>query len=200
MKFYELEPVPEPRFSGQYKTERRWGLPGIHCPPCDETWSDIAFAYPCVGLSVLEGHGDFSARVEEDFAQFERLCTRVRPLVPPGAPLWPGTDFGPLVGSASGNFGQLFMQYAWALLIRREALEQLQAEGMRGLLGCRTELRFRQKSAPELMELQLEPPRQRHPPQPPRPVPAHGLRYRHRRHGALRGGGAAARVRGTLHP
>ena len=163
MKFYELEPVQEPRFTGQYQAEHKWGLPGIHCPRCDATWSDISFAYPCTDLSGLERQGDFSARLEQDYAEFERLCTRVRPLVPPGFPLWPGTEFGPLVGSASGNFGQLFMQYAWTLLIRREALEQLQAEGLRGLQGCRTELRFRQKSAPELMELQLEPQGRLHP-------------------------------------
>jgi uncharacterized double-CXXCG motif protein len=49
------------------------------------------------------------------------------------------------------------MNNDWMPLIRREALEQLQAEGVRGLLGCRAELRFRQKNAPELLELQIEP-------------------------------------------
>lgn len=49
------------------------------------------------------------------------------------------------------------------LVVRREALEQLQAEGVRGLVGCRTELRFRQKDPPELLELQLEPRGMLHP-------------------------------------
>jgi len=114
-------------------------------------------AYPCTELSGLEEQDKFSARVEEDYAEFERLCSLVRPLVPKGVPLWPGTKFGPLTGTARGNFGQLVMQYEWTLLIRREAMEQLQAEGVRGLLGCRAELRFRQKNAPELLELQVEP-------------------------------------------
>ncbi|CAM4295777.1 Protein of unknown function (Gmx_para_CXXCG) [Myxococcus xanthus] len=34
---------------------------------------------------------------------------------------------------------------------------------MRGLVGCKTELRFRQKDPPELLELQLEPRGQLHP-------------------------------------
>jgi uncharacterized double-CXXCG motif protein len=96
------------------------------------------------------------AYLEEDFEAFVRLRERVRPLVPVGVPLWPGTKFGPLVGSARGTFAQLFMPYAWRLLIRREALAQLHAEGLRGLEGCRTQLRFRQKQAPELLELQIE--------------------------------------------
>ncbi len=95
--------------------------------------------------------------LEPNFEAFERLREWVRPLVPPGVPIRPGTRFGPLVGSARGRFGQICLFYADALIIRREALEQLQAEGLRGLLGCRTELRFRQKEAPDLLELQIEP-------------------------------------------
>ncbi len=157
MRFYELNPEKEPRLTGQYRAARKWYLPGIRCPQCNAVWSYGSHAYPCTDLSGLEAREQeqLSARLEEDYAEFERLCTLVRPLVPPGARLGPGVEFGPLVGSAQGSFGQLFMQYGWAILIRREALEALQAEGVRALQGCRTELRFRQKRAPELLELQL---------------------------------------------
>jgi uncharacterized double-CXXCG motif protein len=63
-------------------------------------------------------------------------------------------------------------------LVRRDALERLQAEGVRGLLGCRTELRFRQKDPPELLELQIEPCGRLHrdciPPDLPLPCPTCG--------------------------
>lgn len=55
------------------------------------------------------------------------------------------------------------MHYPWDLLMRREALEQLQAAGVRGLKGCRTELRFRRKNPPELLEPELLPQGQLHP-------------------------------------
>lgn len=145
------------RFTGEYNASHKWNLPGVHCPLCDASWGDNSEAYPCVDLSSLDERAAFSARLEEDSAEFERLREWVRPLVPPGSPLRPGTALGPLVGSARGSFGQLVMQYDSTLLVRREALEQLQAEGLRGLKGCRAELRFRQKNAPELLELQLEP-------------------------------------------
>jgi uncharacterized double-CXXCG motif protein len=48
------------------------------------------------------------------------------------------------------------MQYSDLLLIQREALEQLQARGLRGLMACRTALRFQQKSVPDLWEFQIE--------------------------------------------
>jgi uncharacterized double-CXXCG motif protein len=67
-----------------------------------------------------------------------------------------GAKFGPVEGSGLGYFGQLFMQNPWTLFARREALERLQAAGIRGLQGCPIKVRFRTKHAPELLELQLE--------------------------------------------
>jgi uncharacterized double-CXXCG motif protein len=66
------------------------------------------------------------------------------------------------VGSAQGEFGPLVLHHAWTLLMRREPLEHLQAEGVRGLRGYRTELRFRKKSPPELLEMELVPHGQLH--------------------------------------
>jgi uncharacterized protein CXXCG len=78
--------------------------------------------------------------------EFVRLRELVRPLVPPGFQLPPGTTLGPLVGTATGTFSSLYFYFVEMPLIRREALEQLQAEGIRGLRGVPTELRFRQKT------------------------------------------------------
>jgi uncharacterized double-CXXCG motif protein len=116
-----------------------------------------------VDLSHLPDQSKYSARLEEDYTEFERLREQVRPLVPSGVPLWPGTQFGPLTGTAQGEFGPFFMYYAWMLLMRRGALERLQAEGVQGLRGYRTELRFRQKNPPELLELELLPRAHVHP-------------------------------------
>lgn len=160
MRFYRLGSVPASRmrYKGEYKAERKWGLPGLHCPTCDASWGGISEVYPSVDLSGLpEAKQLEKAWLEEDFEKFERLRAMVRPLVPSWAWLTPGTGFGPLVGSARGNFAQLYMLHAWMVIIRRDALEQLQAEGLRGLKGGRTELRFRQRNAPELMELEMEP-------------------------------------------
>lgn len=144
------------KHGGEVHGSHRWGLPGVSCPTCGITWSGAGHKYPCVDLSQLpEQHAFLKAR-PEPFHEFARLRELVRPLAPPHAELPPGTGFGPLVGTA---FGKL-PAFAWmieVLLVRRDALEGLLAEGMRGLLGCRTELRFRQKNPPEMLEPQLEP-------------------------------------------
>jgi uncharacterized double-CXXCG motif protein len=163
MKFYWLRDVPTRRYSGSYNAANKWSLPGVHCPLCDAIWSDGSDGYPSVDLSQLPEKDKYSARLEKDYAEFERLREQVRPLVPAGVPLWPGTYFGPLVGTAQGEVGPLLMHYPWDLLMRREALEQLQAAGVRGLKGCRTELRFRRKNPPELLQPELLPRGQLHP-------------------------------------
>jgi uncharacterized double-CXXCG motif protein len=48
------------------------------------------------------------------------------------------------------------MQNPWSLYVRREALERLLAEGVRGFHACPMNIRFRSKHPPELLELQLE--------------------------------------------
>ncbi|MCP3135816.1 SitI6 family double-CXXCG motif immunity protein [Pyxidicoccus xibeiensis] len=157
MRFYSLEEVSSPRYSWSLQTEHQWLLPGVRCPTCHDTWASIGEAYPSVDLSELPERKKLKAKLEEDFAEFSRLRERVRRFAPSGAPLTPGTSFGALLGRARGPFPQLVLQNPWTVLMHREALEQLQAEGVRGLKGCRTELRFRDKHPPELLELQVEP-------------------------------------------
>jgi uncharacterized double-CXXCG motif protein len=108
-------------------------------------------------LSELPERREFEKGRRESWSEFTRLRELVRPLAPPWAALRPGACFGPLVGPAFGRFAA-FYEMCGGMLIRRDALERLQAEGIRGLEPCRTELRFRQKKdAPELLDLQFRP-------------------------------------------
>jgi uncharacterized double-CXXCG motif protein len=165
MRFYLLEHIPNPRHSGYHTYGTKWGLPGVHCPVCHADWSSTGGSYPSVDLSLLPAQEQkkYLPRLEENYAEFERLREQVRPLVPSGVHLWPGTLFGPMHGSAQGEFGPLVLAHSWTLLMQREPLERLQAEGLRGLKGCRTELRFRKKNPPELLEMELQPRGELHP-------------------------------------
>jgi uncharacterized double-CXXCG motif protein len=159
VRVYWLRNVPHPRYSGGYTYGHKWGLPGVHCPECGATGAGTGDAYPSVDLShlPLQEQKKYLPRLEEDFAEFERLREQVRPLVPPGVRLRPGTEFGPMNGAAQGEFGPLILVNPWELLMRREPLERLQAEGLRGLTGRPTQLRFRKKNPPELLEMELLP-------------------------------------------
>ncbi|NMO20859.1 hypothetical protein HPC49_30085 [Pyxidicoccus fallax] len=143
---------------GGYNAAHKWGLPGVSCPDCKATWAGSGLDYPAVDLSGHSVAKKLSkAYLEEDFEEFERLREQVRALLPPGHPLLPGTTFGPLVGKARGPFSALIHQSPGTLLIQPDALELLQREGLRGLRGCRTEMRFSPKGIPEMLNLHIEP-------------------------------------------
>ncbi len=163
-KFYELRAPRESKYTGTLSARHKWGgLPGLSCHECRATWAGGMTAYPGVDLSSLPERGEYEKPRPEPFDEFVRLRELVRPRVPAGAPLLPGTTFGPLVGTATGTFSPLFFYYFEMPLVHLGALERLQAEGVRGLHGFRTELRFRQKNHPELLELEILPHGRLHP-------------------------------------
>ena len=158
MKYFTVKEDSSPVYTGVITGSHQWRLPGVDtCAACRVTWSDNSRAYPSVDLSPVASLADFVEPRAEPIEEYERLCELVRPFLPPGALLEPGTNLGPVVGNAQGRFGQLVTSYPWWLLVQREALEKLQAEGVQGLKGIPTQLRFRQRNSPELFELELLP-------------------------------------------
>jgi len=158
VKFYRITEDKAPRYTGSLMNAgHRWSLPGVEsCPTCGAGGGFGGLHYPCVDPSSLPEREKLHEPEPVPFEEFARLRELVRPLVPTWALLKSGASFGPVEGSGLGYFGQLFMQNPWTLFARREALERLQADGVRSLQGCPIKVRFRTKHAPELLELQLE--------------------------------------------
>jgi uncharacterized double-CXXCG motif protein len=150
-------------FTGDFSATHKWRLPGVKCTGCGITWGTAGHEYPAVDLSQLSEQAKFVSPWPVALEELSRLRELVRPLAPGGARLPPGTHFGPLEGPASGTFGPLTTQGDILWLVQRDALVRLQTEGLQGLMGCRTELRFRKKDAPDLLELQIEPRGRLHP-------------------------------------
>ncbi|WNG53805.1 hypothetical protein F0U59_02640 [Archangium gephyra] len=164
MRYFKIGQDKLSAYTGRIEGHRKWSLPGIRrCPACYSTWSSGSLFYPSVDLSSVTFLGDFEEPRAEPIDEYERLRELVRPLLPAGAMVEPGAEFGSLIGKAQGSFGSLVAPYPWLLFAQREALEKLLAEGLRGLNGFRTQLRFRQRNAPELLELELLPVGRLHP-------------------------------------
>ena len=172
-KFYWLRFPKNSRYTGNLNARHKWLLPCVFCPQCGNSWPRGLTAYPSGDLSSLPEQKEWRDVRFGPYEEFARVRELVRPLVSPGAQLLPGTSLGPMVGTATGNFSPLFFYFVDMPLAHREALEQLQAEGVRGLRGFPTELRFRtKKHPPELLELELLPHGRLHPDcTPPRPPP-----------------------------
>ena len=164
MRYFKVENDRSEVYTGFIDGVHKWGLPGLsNCPVCKTTWGGGAKVYPSVDLTPVAALADFETPRPEPIEEYERMCELVRPLLPPGAVLEPGAAFGPRVAKAQGRFGQFVLSTPYWPLLQREALEKLQAEGLRGLKGCPTQIRFRQRASPVLLELELLPVGHAHP-------------------------------------
>jgi uncharacterized double-CXXCG motif protein len=159
-RFFEIQ---ETKGSGYMDGTRKWSLPGVQCPACGAGWSGLGEAYPSIDLSHHPERKAFEHSQSDSIEEFERLRELVRPLAPKGARLEPGTLFGPLIATATGRFGDFYLPMPWMLMVKREAFEKLQAEGMREFNAYPAQVRFRQKNAPELLDVQLLPHGRLHP-------------------------------------
>jgi len=153
----------EQPYTASMDAAHKWSLPGVKCSGCGVTWGVAGHQYPGVDLSQLPERAKFARPWPVPDTELARLRELVRPLAPPNAKLPAGTRFGPLEGRASGKFGPFTSEGDILWVVRRDALERLQTEGVRGLQGFPTALRFRQKDPPELLELQIEPHSRLHP-------------------------------------
>lgn len=155
MRYYELqEPdYTAPRnWTGTCRVERRWGLPGIECAKCGQTWSAFR-SYPVIDVSQLPERRELEDVWPRPYAEYTRLMERVRSLCPSDVVLTPGSMFGPLYGTARGRFGPLTLVPLWGVLVREDLLQALQAAQMRGIVPVRPE--FKKAPSPALFELHL---------------------------------------------
>lgn len=159
MKFYKADEDRSLGYTGRLDAVNKWCLPGVHpCATCGVGGGSPWLSYPCADLCSLPPHElrKLSDPWPVPREEFRRLRELVRPLAPSWALLEPGAQLGPCTGKGSGRFGQLFMQDSPTLFIREDALARLRAAGVRGLQGGPVDVRFRGKSPPALLELQLE--------------------------------------------
>ncbi len=158
-QYFELTSV-EAHWSGTYRAERRWSLPGLEdCPGCRATWAGV-LVYPAVDLSELAGASELEDARPEPFNEYTRLREWVRPYCPPDVPLEPGTAFGPLVGSARGRWGPLTLDME-TLLVREDVLQVLAEMELGGIVPVWP--RFRRPPSPRVAELALRPRGRLHP-------------------------------------
>ncbi|NNC21501.1 hypothetical protein HJC22_37920 [Corallococcus exiguus] len=164
MRYFEVRGPPdgvEPQWSGEYRAEHRWHLSGVDCPRFGPwAWMD---AFPSVDLSAVQEPVLAESKGPMSVAEYSRLVALIRPFVPPELPVRAGGSFGPMVGTARGRFGPITCWPAWRVLLREDAVDLLKAEGLRGIIAVRMELRSRRSTMPALYELEARPLARLHP-------------------------------------
>ena len=155
---FETQPGDEKEFDNSIiNANHAWGLPGVICQACGNTWSDVGLAYPVVSLSGLQDKKEYETPRAVPLKEFEFLRDRLLSVIPAGTLILPGTEFGPLVGKATGTFGDFAWLNPWTLLIKIEAYRKLQDAGVRLPKGANHRVNFGKRAPNPLVELQIEP-------------------------------------------
>jgi uncharacterized double-CXXCG motif protein len=131
-------------------------MPGLKCPACS-AWAMTGIQYPTVECEALQGR--VGKRLEPwpvDPQTFSLLAQMISPLLASGQALSPGTKFGPLRGTASGQIGDFGWLNPWTMLLREATLKAMQEAGL-GLTAVPADLCFREKLHEDLYQIEAIP-------------------------------------------
>lgn len=158
MRTYEIRPDEKQWSRYEIDGSHKWGLPGVQCLTCGNTWTSVGLSYPSTDLSSLPTSERYFKKGAVSVEAMEELRRPLRAIMPPDALLKPGSTFGPLSGKAYGQIGDVAFCGSWTLLMRKEALRTLQRAGVQGLVGVPANLKWTRGTVPiELLELNIEP-------------------------------------------
>lgn len=156
MQMYQVRPDDANWSHYEIDGSHKWGLPGLQCLACGNTWTSVGLSYPSIDLSGLPTSERYFKRGAVSVEAMEELRRPLRELIPPDSLLKPGSSFGPLIGKAYGPIGDFAFCGSWTVLTRPGALQALQKANIRGLVGVPAQLRWVKRTPPvDLLELDL---------------------------------------------
>jgi uncharacterized double-CXXCG motif protein len=106
-----------------------WTAPPLACGVCGARWKTTGDVYPAVDVEGIRDEYPVGVPALAN-AAFEALAHRVSPLLPAGATLRPGTEFGPFEGTAKGRFPDLAWAESWTCFFQLDACVRLQKAGI----------------------------------------------------------------------
>lgn len=156
MRIYQVQPDDGNWSRYEIDGSHKWGLPGLQCVICGNTWTSVGLSYPSIDLSSLPNSERYFKKGAVSVEAMEELRQPLRGLIPPESLLKPGSSFGPLIGKAYGPIGDFAFCGSWTVLIRPGALRALQKADVQGLVGIPAQLKWIKRTPPvDLLELDL---------------------------------------------
>ncbi len=155
MKLFEIREDKFRRKVGYIDATHKWGLPGVVCPVCNQTWSTVGLEYPTVDLTNFPDEKLYRKARAAPLSEFMRLRQKIADAFPQLTVLNPGTEFGSSVGKAvRGRLEGFVWRAWWTICLEAGALEQLKASGLSLPNSVKAELEF-EKEEQEIFEFDL---------------------------------------------
>lgn len=155
MKFFQIREDQFRRKVGHIDAIHKWGLPGVNCPVCHQTWSTVGLEYPSVDLTNFLDEKLYRVARTERLDEFLRLRQKIADAFPQLMILKPGAEFGSSIGKAVGGRLDGFVWRAWwTICLEACALEKLKDSGLSLPNSVKAELKFK-KEEQEIFEFDL---------------------------------------------
>ena len=147
---------PDEKYAVTVDARHRWGLPGIHCPTCQQTWASVGPAFPHVDLAGWPAEREYRKARAVPLPEYQRLRGQLQAHLRLPWPLSPGTGVGPSEGRVRAKHLAAFVwQNPWTLLMTAPAIDSLTRAGCR--LPAVAATRLRGPVAHELREVECVP-------------------------------------------
>ena len=155
MRIFEIREDQFRRKVGHIDATHKWGLPGVVCPVCNQTWATISLEYPSIDLTNFVDEKLYRVARPEPLSEFLRLRQKIADAFPQLIVLKPGAVFGSSVGKAIGGRLDGFVWRAWwTICLEAGALEKLKDSGLSLPNSVKAELKFK-KEEQEVFEFDL---------------------------------------------
>lgn len=154
MKAYEVQRDDDWPHNCEIGAASKWHLPAVKCPDCGRRGWSIGVRYASLALPEDVESGPFLAGGAVALERLSELRDRLLAAWGQDVRLPPGVGFGPLVGKAWGNCGDV----AWcgfSMLLTADAAKRLRGAGVRGLKLAPTEIKWRSRRAPDYFEIEI---------------------------------------------
>jgi uncharacterized double-CXXCG motif protein len=147
---------PDEDYAVTVEAQHCWGLPGVQCPACNQTWATIGPAFPQVDLKGWRAEREYRKPRAVPLQEYERLRDQLQARLRLPWPLPPGTRLGPLKGRVRAkHIGAFVWPNPWTLLATMAAVRVLEREGCP--LPSATRTRLSGPVASTLLEIECIP-------------------------------------------
>ncbi len=154
MKAYRVQSDEDWPHHCEIDVVSKWHLPAVKCRECGHRGWSIGVRHASL---ELPDHLEAGPYLTGGAVTSQRLSELRAPLLEAwgqGVALPPGAGFGPLVGKAWGNCGDVGW-CTFSMLLTADAAQRLREVGVRELKLVPTEIKWRSRRAPDYFEIEI---------------------------------------------
>lgn len=135
---------------------REYYVPAVSCSECNATWATTGVIYPTVDYDNIKSLAVLLKPMPVSLETYKEIYHRLLMSIGTGRLIMPGTELGPLSGTAKGEMGDFSWVNPWTPLIRESVLSEFNAREI-NLTVAETKIKLSSKIKEKYLEIEAIP-------------------------------------------